>query len=321
MALDLIALTVLVVFAGLGAWRGGLATGAGVMTLVVSYGAAALGAQQLGAPVGARLGSASILGPVVAGTAVFLLAFAVLGVVSKILLRWDRGRLGDEPRTACDRLAGALFGLVRGGLVVLLLSILVTWLDAARDMGLVEGLGLVPQTERSAVGEATSRVVEGAVSAALGEDEDSPGGRVMARVAARPGVALESFRAVMEDERLQAVQHDKMFWILVENGAGERAINQASFYPIVHDEAMRTQLADLGLVSAEAAADPEAFRRTMAATLTEIGPVVAELRNDPELQELASDPEIRALVESGDTLALMGRPEIRRIVGRVTAAR
>lgn len=320
MLLDLLALSILVVFAAFGAWRGGLATGAGVVTLLLAYAAGVIGAQQFGAPVGARLGAAAILGPVAAGTGCFLLVFVVCAVLARIALRWDRGRLGDEPRTACDRMAGAVFGMVRGGLVVLLLSILVTWLDAARDMGLVPGLEAVPQTERSAVGEATSRVVERAVSAALGDEGEGAGTRVVARVAARPGVALESFRSVMDDERIDAVQRDKMFWVLVENGAGERAINQASFYSIVHDEGMRGRLADLGLVSPEAAADPEVFRRTMAETLTEIGPIVARLRNDPEIHRLAMDPEIQALLESGNTLALMTHPEIQRIVSRVTAA-
>lgn len=321
MLLDLIAALVLLAFVALGAWRGGLATGAGVVTLVVSYLAAAVGAQQLGGAVGARLGGASILGPVVAGSLVFIVTFVLCGVVTAVLKRWDRGRRGDEPRGACDRMAGGLFGLARGVLVVFLISILVTWLDAARDMGVMEGLGAVPDAEKSVVGEATSRVIEGAVSAALAEGDGSTGARMMARVAARPGDALESFRAVMEDPRIQAVQQDRMFWVLVENGAGERAINQASAYSIVHDDAMRQQLADLGLVSDEAAADPDVFRDTMAATLTEVGPMVAQLRNDPELKKLASDPEILALLESGDTMALVARPEIQRIVSRVTAAR
>jgi len=319
MALDLLAIGLLLAFSAFGAWRGGVASGAGVVTLVVAYTAGVIGAQQLGATAGARLGGAAMLGPVVAGTAAFVLAFLVCGIAAKILQRWDRGRLGDEPRTACDRLAGALFGAVRGALVVLLLSIGITWLDAARDMGVLPGLEAVPDAERSAVGEATSRMVEGAVTAALGDGEDSAGARVMARVAARPGVALESFRSVMEDPRVQGLQQDKMFWVLVENGAGERAINQASFYSIVHDERMRAQLADLGLVSPEAAADPAVFKQTMARTLSDVGPMIGRLRNDPELQQLALDPEIQALLQSGDTMALVTRPEIQRIVSRVTS--
>ena len=126
---------------------------------------------------------------------------------------------------------------------------------------------------------------------------------------------------MLEDPRIRAVQRDRLFWVLVENGAGERAIHQASFYEIVHDDEMRSWLADLGLVSAEAAADPAVFRDTMAETLAEAGPMLAKLRNDPELGKLAADPEIKALLESGDTFALATRPEIRRIVSRLTAAR
>lgn len=321
MLMDLLALAILGLFAAFGAWRGVLATGAGVVTLVVAYGSAGLGATVFGRAVGAHLGGASMLGPVVAGSGIFVLVFVVLGVFAKILQRWDRGRLGDEPRTACDRIGGAGFGLLRGALVVLLMSVLLTWLDAARDMGLLKGMDGLPDTTHSRVGEATSRVIEHAVEAATDPDEASPGARMMARVAARPGVTLASFQSVMDDPRVQAVQRDRLFWTLVENGAAERAINQASLYSIVHDEEMRTRFAELGLVPPEAAGDPEVFRRTMASTLNEVGPIIASLRNDPELAQLAEDPEIQALVQSGNTLGLMTRPEIQRIVARATASR
>ena len=66
---------------------------------------------------------------------------------------------------------------------------------------------------------------------------------------ARPGPALASVQELMEDESIQALQDDRMFWVLVENGAGERAINQLSFYSIVHDPEIRERLADLGFIS------------------------------------------------------------------------
>ena len=267
MTLDLIAVLILALFATLGAWRGGLASGAGVVTLAVSYLAAAIGARQLGGAAASSLGGAALLGPVVAGSLAFAVTFVLCGVVTAVLERWDRGRRGDEPRGACDRTVGGLFGVVRGALVVLLVSILATWLDAARDMGVLPGFDAVPDAERSVVGEATSRVIEGAVSASLGGADGSPGARVAARMVARPRAALESFRSVLEDPRIRAVQRDRLFWVLVENGAGERAIHQASFYEIVHDDEMRSWLADLGLVSAEAAADPAVVRAPMAATL------------------------------------------------------
>ncbi len=319
--MDLLAITILGLFAAFGAWRGVVATGAGVVTLVVAYASAVFGAAVFGDGVGAELGRGSMLGPVVAGSGIFALVLLVFGILSKILRRWDRGRLGDEPRTACDRLGGACFGLLRGSLVVLLLSVLLTWLDAARDMGILQGFDNLPETEHSQFGEATSRVIESAVAAASPADEASSGARMMARVAARPGVTLASFKALIEDPRIQSVQSDRLFWVLVESGAGERAINQASVYSIVHDEEMRKQFADLGLVPPEAAADPEVFRRTMAATLDEVGPMIATLRSDPELARLATDPEIQALVESGNTIGLVTRPEIQRIVARVTAGR
>lgn len=321
MSLDLIALVVMTAFVGLGAWRGALASGAGVVTLAASYAAAILGAQAMGDSLGRSMGMPGVLGPVAAGSICFLAAFALCSVVTWGLRRWDRGRRDGLPRSVFDRIGGAFFGAVRGGLVVLLLTLLLSWLDAARDIGVIEGAEGLPDTESSRVGEATSRLIESAVESALSaaDTDAAPSVRMVARIAARPGESLESFQAVVEDERVRALSGDRVFWTLVENGASESAINQASFYQIVHDAELRERMADLGLVPPEAVEDPEVFRRAAAAVLAEIGPRLQNLRNDPELQKLADDPDILAMVESGDTFALLTHPDVQRIMERVSA--
>jgi uncharacterized membrane protein required for colicin V production len=321
MTLDLIALVLLLVFIGMGAWRGTLASGAGLITLVIAYTAAVFGAQHLSGAVVERFGLASIFATVIAGSGAFAVAFILCAILTYGLKVWDKARRIDEPRSAIDRAGGAIFGGIRGGLIVLLLSVLLNWLDAARDMGVIQGLDATPQTETSRASEATAQIVESVASLAFSGDdgESSPAANMLVRIAARPGVALKSVQALLDDERVHAVQKDRLFWTLVENGAGERAINQASFYSIVHDPALRDQMAQLGLVSEAEAADPQAFRGAMAAMLSELGPRIKGLRNDPELQRLARDPEIISMLENGDTMALVTHPDIQRIVSRVSA--
>jgi membrane protein required for colicin V production len=319
MALDLIALGILVVFVALGAWRGTLASGSGLVSLVVGYIAAVVAASTMGADVAERFELPGMFGPVFAGSIAFCLAYSACSLIALLLKAWEKKRRGGDPRSGLDRMGGALFGVLRGGLIVLLLSVLATWIDAARDLGVLEGLPGAPDTEGSKVSEAAGSLIESAVEKAMsGSDPaQAPAARVMAKVAANPGPALASIQELLEDERLHSLQDDQMFWALVENGAGERAINQLSFYSIVNDPELRERLANLGLVTEEQASDPEAFRMAMAIMLSRLGPKLQGLRNDPEIRELAQNPEIVQLLQDGDTFALMTHPDIQRIVTRV----
>jgi hypothetical protein len=70
------------------------------------------------------------------------------------------------------------------------------------------------------------------------------------------------------------------------------------------------------MIDAQAAADPEAFRREAATVLAEAGPRLRRLREDPELERLASDPEVAALLERGEVLGLLRHPRFRTVVAR-----
>jgi membrane protein required for colicin V production len=321
MTFDLIALGILSVFVAIGAFRGLIATAAGLISLVVSYVAAAIAAGRLGPAAAQAFELPSILGPVVAGSIVFALTFLACGIVTFFLKRWDRSRRDDEPRGLGDRLGGASFGLLRGTLIVLLISVLASWVDAARDMGVLEGIGFAPETEDSRFSAAAGDLIESITMAAVaGDDSDSAAAaKMVAKIAARPGESLASAQSLMEDDRIRSLQQDKLFWVLVENGAGERAINQASFYSIVHDPEMRDKFADIGVVPPEAVEDPAVFKQAMSEMLSELGPRIKGLREDAELQALARDPEIVAMLENGDTLALMTHPDVQRIVSRLSS--
>jgi len=317
MWLDLLALAILGVFLLVGALRGALASGLGLASLVLSYAAAVFGATRYGDAVAAALGLSPLFGAPLAGSIAFVGCFALCAAVGSLLRRIERARRGELPRGGLDRLVGGLFGALRGALVVLLVGWLGIWLDAARQLGPADQAGL-PTVEGSRTAALTGTLVEGAVQSALADS--GPGGRFAARVAARPASALRSMQALLEDERIVAVQEDPLFWSLVENGASERALNQGSFYRIAHDEALRRDFESLGLIDAEAAADPAVFRQAAAAMLDEVGPRLKGLRDDPEIHRLARDPEVIALLESGDTIGLLRHPGIRGLVARVSAA-
>jgi len=140
-----------------------------------------------------------------------------------------------------------------------------------------------------------------------------------AKMAAHPGETLKSVQALLEDPRIRAVQEDQLFWTYVQHGAVESALNRGSFWKVVNDEALRRDLAELGLIEEAAAADPRVFRESVGELLAELGPRLKGLAEDAEIQELARDPEVVAMLESGDTMGLLGHPGIQKVVSRVSS--
>jgi hypothetical protein len=220
-----------------------------------------------------------------------------------------------EGRSARDRFLGGAFGAIRGALVVLLVSYLALWVDALRVTGVAEGL---PELGDSATAAVTEAVVESIVESAM--EDSGPTGRVVARLASRPGAALMDLQAVVENRHIAAVQDDQLFWANVEAGAVGSALNTRSFINLSYDEELRRQMAAIGLIEPEAAEDPGRFRAAMDEILRDIAPRIRGLRDDPAIQELLNDPDIVAMLESGDTFGLIRHPGIRELAARVSAA-
>jgi hypothetical protein len=138
-------------------------------------------------------------------------------------------------------------------------------------------------------------------------------------MAARPGTSIAGLQAALDNPHIAALQQDRLFWTYVESGAVDAALNRRSFLEVTYDDALREQLAAMGLVDEAASGDPQVFRSTAEAVLREVGPRIRGLRDDPELKKLIADPEVAALLESGNTLALLGHAGFRDFVARVAS--
>jgi uncharacterized membrane protein required for colicin V production len=310
MWLDAVALLLLGIFAGMGAMRGALASSLSVLTLAAAYGAAIWAAPRWGSEAAGWAGVPEWLGMPVAGTAAFVLTFVGMGLVSAILRRRER-RKRHGPRSPRDRFLGGAFGAVRGALVVLLLSYLALWVDALRSTGTVEA---IPELGPSAAAAVTETVVEAGVQAAMSDSGSA--GRVMARMAARPGATLGDLQEVLEHPAIGELRSDSLFWSYVEHGNVDAALNRGSFLRLTHDGSLRQRLGDLGLIEADAVEDPRRFRAAAADVLREVGPRIRNLREDPALRELLEDPEVVAMVQSGNHFALISHPGFREVVAR-----
>ena len=316
MALDLIFVAILLVLVALGAWRGAVASAVGLVGLLAGYAGSIWAAMHLADPIGALLIVPAMLAPAVAGTLGFMLAWLVSSSLGDLAVAWDTERVAQFGRSVVDRGIGGCVGLVRGGLVVILLAVLASWLDAARDLGAVEGLAAMPEAETSTAVAASGPLVESVVASALADA--GPAGQLAARITARPAQALGNVRTLLEDERFTQLFEDQAFWTLIASDSVDYAMNRPAMRSLVDDPAIRGRFADLGLVADTARDDRDEFRATMATVLAEVAPKVHRLQLDPELNELARDPEIAALVEAGDMVALVGHPSIRRLIERVS---
>lgn len=317
MLLDLILLSLLVLMVGLGAWRGAVVSGTGLFALILGYVGAIFAASVGSDWVAGTMAVSPFLAPPIAGTLGFVLTWLVASSLGGVLVAWDSERVEGFGRGVFDRSLGGFFGLARGGLIVVLLSILMSWLDAARDLGAIDGLAALPDAESSTLAGASGNLVEAAVSTALADA--GPAGDLAARITARPGQSLGRVQTIVEDPRVTGLFSDTLFWTLIQNESIDYAMNRNSIRGIVNDREMRDRFVDLGLVEEGAREDRTLFRNAMAEVLREIAPRIERLHHDPELRSLGSDPEIVRLVESGNTLALINHPRIQRIVERVSA--
>jgi hypothetical protein len=314
MWLDVLIFFVLAGFAWAGARRGGAVAAMGVATLVASYWAALAAGGGLGSAVAIGLDLPDWAGVALAGSAAFMTTFAVMSLFGVVVRQ--RSALPDgEARSARDLFLGGVFGALRGAFVALLLSYAAIWVDALRATGTAE---VLPELGTSAAASVTEAVVVAGVESAL--EGSGPAARVVARVAGRPGAALSDLQGLLESPQIAGLQGDPLFWSHVEAGSIDNALNQRSFLQLTHDDALRAQLATLGLIDEEAAADPIAFREAAHGVLEEVSPRIRGLRNNPELQELLADPEVVAMVQTGDTIGLLRHDGFRGLVTQIAAS-
>ncbi len=313
MWLNALAGLLLAVCVAAGAWRGGLATGLAIATLVVSYAAAVLLGPAFAPAVGARLGLGPLPATVAACTAVFAVAYAVLAIAARFARRLGpRSNAGRSPR---DRFLGASFGAVRGAALALMVVYLALWVDALRATGAV---AVLPEIGDSVAADFTSGVVQSAIETAV--DTTEPSARFVARFAARPQVAAADLQTVLDDPSIAELRSDADFWSDIEAGYPDMALRRRSFQSLARNSELRQKFADLGLVADEAAFDAEVFRQSIAQVIEQIGPRLRGLRDDPAVQELLADPAVVAMLQSGDTIGLLAHPKFRELVNRLSAS-
>jgi uncharacterized membrane protein required for colicin V production len=310
MALDLIVLASLFVFAWLGAHRGALESairlGGLGFAFVVSLLASAFGGVALAAATGMSGGIAVI----VAGVLGFLLAQVLVGFIARSV------RVEGDELSDASRVGGAALGMARAGFLLLPVLWLGGFTESLRASGLDQA-GALPDLSTSRAAGA-GQAAAGALAQSVVGDGGDMSARLTAKFIAEPGEAISSAVAITSDPRIQVLQRDFSFWGDLADENVESALARPTFRELVGDAELRERFAALGLVPPAAAVDAQMFHDELAAAFREIAPRLAELKHDPEFQALLADEELRERARSGDTVALLSDPRLRAVVERVS---
>lgn len=304
MWIDLLALALLAVSAVWGARLGALESSVRFVGLFAAYFVAAFAGLALGGPAAERVGLPSLVGVVGIASAALVLTQIIVSLLARQLR-------ADEDASGANRFFGGVFGLARGGVLVLPLL----WVVHLGG-GLAEAR---PDLDLSAIAGArlpavSGKVLAGGAGLVL---EDAPSGRVATQFVADPAATAARFEEVVAHPRLVELQQDGGFWLAVEQGEVAGALGRPSFVSAAHDATLRGELAALGLVSEQAGSDPRRFRSEMMEVLDEVGPRLRRVRQDPALEGLLNDETFRASLEQGDAMALLSHPEFRALLARV----
>jgi len=309
---DLIAIAILVIFITWGASKGALWTALRLGVLLGAYAAGIFGAHLFSPFVTERYPELELLALPLGGSIAFLLALCVLGISAALISKRADLNRPQESRTKSDRLGGALVGGIRGGLIVLLIGILGNYLDQAQHAGLVSEL---PSLEHSFVAMGSGTLAERGLEQVL--DKKDPASRLTAQLAVHPAETAEKIQTIMEHPRVVRLREDATFWSRARNGDIRGAMNQLAFRRLAYDSEFRNQLADLKLIDAQTAEDPELFKEKIAETYTQVAPRIEALKKDPAVQKLMHDEEILELARKGSITELLTHPDFIRAVQAV----
>jgi hypothetical protein len=307
MAIDLVVVLALFAFAWLGAHRGGAESGIRLAGLALAYGSAFLAGKIAGSVLAQVFGVAPWLGLAGAGLIAFVAAQGLVELAAR------RARAASDERSDLSRVAGAAFGIARGGLLLLPLLWLASFTESMRQLNPSAALPDLSGARTAAVGEA----VAGVAAQRLAANEDGAA-RITAKFVTQPGASVAALSAIASDARMRVLQADAGFWRDLESGEVEAALARPTFADLARDAELRSRLAELGLVSETSAVDAQQFHTEMAAVMAEVGPRLQRIKADPVFEELLADETLRARIQAGDTLALLMDPRIQELVANAT---
>ncbi len=307
MYLDIIAGIILIVFFISGALRGSLAAGLSFLNLILSYFAALKVGPLLVPYLEPHTTGFPFLTLPLAGAAAFIAVFLLFGLFGAIICMIERKKREQKSRTAVDRLGGAVFGTLRGLIIVFLIGLLGNYLQEAHHAGVAEA---IPDVDDSITAEISGHMADQIVSSSL-KDSD-PGTRLAAQVALHPSRTIEKINDVVNNPYIQELIEDRAFWSDLESADIESAMDRSSINRIAENQNLRDQFANLGIINQDIGS--EEFKDYVRLAINQINPRVQNLRNDPRIQNLLTKDEVVKLIEDGNIMGLLENRDFQKAV-------
>ncbi len=308
MVLDFVVVLALFAFAWLGAHRGAGESGIRLAGLGFSYGGAFLAGKLAGSALANALAVPSWAGLAGAGA----IGFAAAQALVELAARRARAAGGPELPDS-SRVVGSLFGIARGGLLLLPLLWLASFTESVRVQNPAAPLPNFSGARAAGIGQVVATAAADRI-AASGDGTT----RITAKLIAQPGASIAALSAIASDTRIRMLQADRGFWDDLESGNVEGALARPSFAELARDGELRGRLADLGVVASTSAVDAQQFHDEVASVVAELGPRLRRIKADPAFQDLLADEALRARVQAGDTVSLLTDPRIQQIVANAS---
>lgn len=307
--IDLAVLAILALAAWHGWRRGSLLMGLGVVSLVAGY----LGAAFLYRPAGELIGRTFRVPPLIALPLGGMLAFFVITTIVKVAtFKVERRRAlarreGEAPNPV-DSAGGAVVGVLRAGVLVVVVAWAIGTLNSLARTG--------PDLTGTMTGRVSARVMGRATHAVARRATGDPlMASMVSMMASQPREGMQTMNVVLRDQRVQRLWTDTLLRSSLAHGDSAGLALNATIRSLAGDPAFLAAAQQLGLLP------PGTGSGELAARLVQqVGPLVRtveSIQNDAEIRRTLDSPELRRMMERGDITALLADPKFNELAGKI----
>jgi uncharacterized membrane protein required for colicin V production len=310
---DLIALLVVAWYVVRGGRRGLLLSLLQVAGILAAY----LGTYHLGLRLGRLLYGRFELSPLYAmvggSLAVFVLILLVFGLVERRIRKAQDRKREETGRSGValdSRVAGACFGFITGGLLV----VLIAW--CYQLMRATPALQTLPDISASVAARASRQVVYQAALAALESKlEDDDQAEKLAHMISAPAEAVAKLRDLADEPLLQALLRSEAFREDVLSGEKARVVRNKDLRRLLYDKPAMERMQEAGLLPS-GPIDSD-FKEGLCEQLALAGSRIKPVLEDPEVQTLVQEMRDEGLLDDPDLRKLITDARVWRITERV----
>jgi uncharacterized membrane protein required for colicin V production len=308
--LTLLFIAFVVAFAFTGYRRGAPALIFRLLSLAGAYFAAFLFTPTLGQSLNQSTQLNGIMGYLVAGVGIFLLASIILDLVFSLIKK--ALKVDAESPSQASRIGGLALGCVVGSIV----GILVVWVSSLANQLLSKeqtAAESVVSTEVSGIEKFARKMTSGVVKSAMEAATNQPEvANFTAKLLEQPEVAIQNFRGVIES---------RAFRDLFLSQRNQRILNRGNIKKISRLPEFKELMANPGFIALTQdiidVNSDESTELQIAERVRDMWARAQFVKDDPEAQAIINDPQLRAAVERANVVQLLNDERVVQLFERI----